>query len=131
VDIAQRVHAGQPVDVTMGYANLIWQRDAIDHVIQCLPHAASPPRIMNVTGRDVVRVRDLAEAFGRRFGRRADVVGEEAPTAWLNNPQRSHALFGAPQTDLAQMIAWVADWIERGGETLGKPTHFENREGNY
>jgi hypothetical protein len=29
------------------------------------------------------------------------------------------------------MIAWIADWICRGGETLGKPTHFEVRDGKY
>lgn len=131
VDIAQRVFAGKPVNIDMGYVNVIWQRDAIDHVIQSLPRAASPPQVINVTGQDILRVRDLAHAFGERFGRQVELAGKEAPTAWLNNPRRAHAWFGAPRTSLDQMIAWIVDWIERGGETLGKPTHFENREGNY
>jgi hypothetical protein len=32
---------------------------------------------------------------------------------------------------LAQMIDWQADWIRRGGASLGKPTHFEARDGKY
>lgn len=131
VDIAQQVFADEPVHVETGYVNVIWQRDAIDHVIQCLPRATSPPTIINVTGKEVLRVRDLAEAFAQRFGRRVRFVGQEAATAWLNNPSRAHRWFGPPQTSLEEMIDGVADWIERGGETLDKPTHFQNREGNY
>ena len=131
VDIAQRVFAGEPVDIATGHVNVIWQRDAIDHVIQCLPHAASPPAVINVTGTPVLRVRDLAGALGRRLARPVELTGQEAPTAWLNNPRWAHEHFGPPQTSLEQMIDSVADWIERGGATLGKPTHFENREGKY
>jgi hypothetical protein len=40
-------------------------------------------------------------------------------------------LLGAPRVALAQMIDWQADWIRRGGESLGKPTHFETRDGKY
>jgi hypothetical protein len=29
------------------------------------------------------------------------------------------------------MVECVAAWLEGSGETLDKPTHFENREGNY
>jgi hypothetical protein len=29
------------------------------------------------------------------------------------------------------MLEWVADWALRGGETLSKPTHFENRGGDF
>ena len=29
------------------------------------------------------------------------------------------------------MIDWVADWVARGGASLGKPTHFETRDGKY
>jgi hypothetical protein len=40
-------------------------------------------------------------------------------------------LFGAPRVALGSMIDWVADWVSRGGESLGKPTHFETRDGRY
>jgi hypothetical protein len=29
------------------------------------------------------------------------------------------------------MAEWIADWVRRGGESLGKPTHFESRDGRY
>ena len=60
-----------------------------------------------------------------------EITGEEAPTAWLSDASKGHALFGEPRTGLEQMIDWVAEWLERGGETLGKPTHFESRNGKY
>src|SRR5690606_5457964 len=50
VDIARRVHGGEPVDVSMGYVNVIWQGDACARAIQCLQHASTPPFILNVTG---------------------------------------------------------------------------------
>jgi len=40
-------------------------------------------------------------------------------------------LFGYPRVGPQQMIAWVADWVRRGGPTLDKPTHFEVRDGNF
>jgi nucleoside-diphosphate-sugar epimerase len=131
VDIGQKVLSGQPINVEMGYVNVIWQRDAVDHIIQCLPHTAAPPFVINVTGGEVVRVREIAEQFASQFGCDVQIEGQEAPTAWLSNASRSHALFGPPATTLAQMIASIAGWLKEGRETLGKPTHFETRDGQY
>jgi nucleoside-diphosphate-sugar epimerase len=131
VDIAQKVLAGEPIDVSMGYANVIWQQDAICHIIASLPLAAAPPCILNITGATIHKIRDLAQAFGRRFGKNVTIVGQEAPTAWLSNPARSHELFGSPQTSTADMIELIATWLENSGSTLGKPTHFEVRDGKY
>ncbi|MEZ6058961.1 MAG: NAD(P)-dependent oxidoreductase [Planctomycetaceae bacterium] len=131
VDIAQAVMAGRPVDLTTGYVNVIWQGDAIAHIVQALPHAAAPPEIFNVTGADVLRVRDLAHAFAVRFGVEAQLTGRESDTAWLNNPAKSHRLFGPPAVSTEQLVDWVADWLKRGSPTLNKPTHFEARDGKY
>jgi hypothetical protein len=30
--------------------------------------------------------------------------------------------------DARQLIEWIADWIMRGGDTLGKATRFEVRD---
>lgn len=131
VDLAQKVLAGQPIDLTTGYVNVIWQGDAIAQTIRSLALASAPPFLLNVTGPVVLRVRDLATSLGEKMGREVAFTGEESPTAWLNNSSKAQQLFGPPEVDLEQMLDWVADWIRRGGEVLGRPTHFEARDGNY
>jgi nucleoside-diphosphate-sugar epimerase len=131
VDLAQRIQAGAPIDVTMGHANMIWQRDANAQAIQCLAHAASPPFVINVTSRETFALRDLAGRVGRQLGKAPVLTGTEAPTAWFSNASRAHALFGPPTVGIDQMIAWVADWVRRGGTTWNKPTHFEVRDGQF
>lgn len=131
VDIAQKVLAEAPVSLDMGYANVIWQGDAIAHIIQSLPRANSPPLVLNVTGAEILRVHDVARGFAERLGKEVRLEGTEAPTAWLSNASRSHQMFGAPKVSLNQMMDWIADWLKRGGPTLNKPTHFEVRSGGY
>ncbi|MBI5282005.1 MAG: NAD(P)-dependent oxidoreductase [Candidatus Solibacter usitatus] len=131
VDIGRKVQEGRPVDLTMGHVNVMWQGDANSVTLRSLAHCASPPFILNLTGEGTLRVRDIAAAFARRFGKEAVLTGEEAPTALLNNAARCHELFGRPGVSAGQMIDWIADWIEEGGRLLNKPTHFENREGKF
>ena len=131
VDLAKDVLAGRPVNVETAHVNVIWQGDAVAHILGCLPLASSPPLVLNVTGADVLRVRDLAARFGRRFGLAVSFSGQEAESAWLNNASRSHELFGKPRISVEQMIEWIVDWVQRGGETLDKPTQFQTRDGNY
>ncbi len=131
VDIAQRVIRRQPVDVSTGYVNVIWQGDAIAYIIQALQLVASPPSILNVTGARKLSVRDIADRFGSNFGVPVSVVGNPAPTAWLSDAAQCHRLFGPPSVDELQLIDWVADWVRAKRPTLDKPTHFETRDGNY
>lgn len=131
VDIAQKVLAGEPVDVSMGHVNIIWQGDAVARAIQSIALADSPPGAINVTGPQTLAVRELAARLGQRLGRAPRLAGAEAPTAWLSDASRSVALWGAPRVTVDQMIDWVASWLETGGQTLGKPTHFEARDGKY
>lgn len=131
VDIAQMVQSGRPVDVTTGYVNVIWQTDAVAHSIQCLDVADSPAVPINITGPEILSVRDLARRFGEALGRPAIISGTEAETAWLNNAALSHRRFGKPLTPISQMIPWIAAWLQQGGETWGKPTGFERRDGRF
>jgi nucleoside-diphosphate-sugar epimerase len=130
VEIAQKVAAGRPVDITMGALNCIWQGDANDMIIRSLELAATPPRVLNLTGPQV-SVREIAERFGRLLGKEPRIEGTEAPTALLSNAALAHRLLGAPATSLEAVISWTADWIRRGGRLLQKPTHFEVRDGRY
>ena len=131
MDVAQKVAAGEPVDVTMGHANVIWQGDASARAIQCLAHTASPPAALNVTGMERVSIRDLAMRFGAKLGRRANIVGAEAPTAWTWDATRSYELLGPPAVSLEEMIDATARWLKLGGRTIGWPTHFEVQDGKF
>jgi len=131
IDVAQKVAAGEPVDVTMGHANVIWQGDACARALQCLEVAASPAVPINITGPEIVAIRDLAEQFGQLLGKTPKITGSEAGQAWLNDASKSFALFGKPSVTLDQMIEWTAAWIQSDGATLGKPTHFEVRSGKF
>ncbi len=130
-DVGAKVFAGEAVDVTMGHVNVIWQGEANEQALRLLAHCTAPASPINVSGPDVVSVRMLATEFGKRFGKMPVVTGKELPTAWLVDTRAAQKLFGAPRVPLSQMIDWQADWICRGGESLGKPTHFETRNGKY
>jgi len=131
VDVAGKVKAGKPVDVTMGHVNVIWQGDACARAIQSLALAKSPALPLNVTGPEVVSVRSLAERFGRLFNKEPIITGTEEDSVWLNNAGESFRLFGYPTVTLDQMVVWTSEWIVRGGTTLGKPTNFEVRDGAF
>lgn len=131
VDIARKVHAGEPVDVTTGYFNCIWQGDANDMILRALALARTPPTVLNLTGPERLSVREVAVRFGELLSRPARIVGTEASTALLSNATRACSLLGRPPTSVQHMIAWTADWIQRGGRLLDKPTHFETRDGQY
>jgi nucleoside-diphosphate-sugar epimerase len=131
VDVAQRVWSGRPVSLAMGYFNALWQGDANAMALGAFAHVASPPFVVNLAGPETLSVRRVAEEFGRLLGRAVAFEGTEAADALLSNGERGHRLFGYPRVTAEQMIAWVAEWVRRGGPMLDKPTHFESRDGRF
>jgi nucleoside-diphosphate-sugar epimerase len=131
VDLARKVYEGQPIDLTMGYANVIWQGDANAHALCALADAKSPPFVINVAGPERLEVRRHSERFAERFGRPAQFVNQPAPNALLNDARQAHVRYGPPRVSLEQLIDWIAAWIQRGGTTWNKPTHFETRDGRF
>jgi len=131
VDIARAVFEGRPVDLRMAMVNVIWQGDANSVCLRSFDYCQSPPRILNLTGPEKLSVREVADRFGRTFGKEPIFSGEESPTALLNNAAECHRLFGSPKVTADELIDWVADWIQRGGRLLNKPTHFQSRDGSF
>jgi nucleoside-diphosphate-sugar epimerase len=131
VDIARKVWAGEPVDVTMGHFNTIWQGDANALSLLTLAHASSPATAFNITGIRTLSVRETALQFGELFGKTPQITGAEAKDALLSNATRSILSLGPPFVSETDLIEWTAAWIQRGGASLGKPTHFESRDGRF
>lgn len=130
-DIAGKVWAGESVDVTTGFVNVIWQGDVCNQALRSLELASSPPDVLNIAGPEILSVRDLALRFGTLMGKPVTFTGEENGIGYLSNAARAAALYGAPTISVDQIVEWTASWIMRGGESLGKPTHFETQDGNY
>ena len=130
-DIGNSVYNGQPIDLGTGHVNVIWQGDVINQSLLCLEHCGCPPNIINMTGPETASVRYIAGQFGRIFDQEVTFINEERPTALLNNASKAARLFGYPAVPLLRMIEWVAHWIELGGASLDKPTHFEVRNGKF
>jgi nucleoside-diphosphate-sugar epimerase len=131
VDLARKVWLGEPIDLAMGHFNVIWQADANAAALCALEKVSSPPLTLNLTGPEQLSVRQVCDELGRRFNKPVSFCGEEGVDALLSNGKLGHTLFGAPRYQAAELIQAVAAWIQRGGEWLGKPTHFESRDGRF
>lgn len=130
-DIAENVYNERPVDLSMGFVNLIWQGDAVDLSLRAFACAEVPASALNITGPETVSVRYLAQRFGELLGKTPVLSNESASDALLGNASRAAGLFGYPQVPLEHVIRWTAGWVASGGRGLGKPTHWEVRDGRY
>lgn len=131
VDLAMKVWTGQPIDLTMGNVNCIWQGDANAMSLRAFEQAASPATCLNVSGPELLSVRRVCQQFGRWMGKKPILEGRETGDALISNGQLGHRLHGYPRVSAQQMLVWIADWVMRGGKSLGKPTHFEARDGTF
>lgn len=131
VDIATKVMTGEPIDLSMGYVNVVWTTDANRVTLRCFGLCATPPDVLNLAGPQVLAVRDLAERFGEALGVEPVFTGEPAPTVLLSDASRCWALFGEPAADVDYMVRRIADWLAAGYQTWNRPTHFQVRNGAF
>jgi nucleoside-diphosphate-sugar epimerase len=132
VDIGRAVFERRPISLSVPYVNVIWQGDANSWCLRSFTHCQSPPFILNITGPETLSVREIAAQFGRHFGVEPILVPKaNNSTALLNDARKANALFGNPSVTPGKMIAWTAGWIQQGGVTLNKPTHFQTRDGRF
>ncbi len=130
-DLAEKIWQDQTIDLTSGCFNCIWQADANEMVLRALSLASAPACAFNLTSAEIYRVRLVAERLGELLGQPPKFAGEESETALLGNTSKLRLILGEPPTSLETMLQWTAAWVKRGGRSLGKPTHFEVRDGRY
>ncbi|QHT71105.1 NAD(P)-dependent oxidoreductase [Rhodocytophaga rosea] len=131
LEIARSVEEQKPIDLTTGNVNVIWQGDANEIAIRALHHCQVPAKLLNVTGPETISIQWLATQFGKLLGKKPVFINEVQPTALLNNASQAHRLFGYPNVSLQQMIELTVMWLKEGGKTLAKPTHFQERTGQF
>ncbi len=130
-DIARKVWAGEPVDISMGWFNTIWQADANAVTLAALAAVQSPPAAINITGADKLRIREVAKEFGRLMNKHVTLTGTEQSTALLNDASSTLKRYGPERVSTPTLIKWINHWVQQGGPTLNKPTHFESRDGKF
>lgn len=130
-DIAIKVYKNKPVDLTVGYFNCIWQGDANNRALLSLELCDSPANPINISGPEIISVKYAAERFGELLNKKVQFEGEPGPANYLTNTTKSIGLFGYPTVPLDTMIKWTAEWIQKGGYSLGIPTHYEVSDGTY
>lgn len=131
VDIARKVASQEPIELTNGWFNCIWQRDANELILRSLDLAKSPAEAWNVTSPGKLSVREVAERLGELLGVAPSFTGNASPTALLSDSSKLCAVLGEPSTPLEAILRWTAHWVKIGGRSLDKPTHFEVRDGRY
>lgn len=131
VDIARQVHEGKPVSLAVPAVNVLWQGDANSYAMRALELCATPPRILNVTGPEVIQVRQAAEFFANRFHRELILEGESKSVVLLSNAAACHAELGPPEVTANDLMEAVASWVESGGEYLNKATKFQITDGKF
>ncbi|MBX3441098.1 MAG: NAD(P)-dependent oxidoreductase [Planctomyces sp.] len=130
-DIAGKVHRGEPIPLATGHFTGVWQGDANELILRAFPLAASPPAVFNLSGDQMLSVRDVAIRLGELLDRAPVFQGTESETAVVSNTSRLAAALGRPRTPIETVLRWTADWVRRGGRSLHRPTHFEVRDGAY
>jgi hypothetical protein len=131
VDIAHAVWRGEPIDVSMGHVNVIWQGDANALALCAFAEVSVPVTRCNVAGPEMLRVREVAQAFGTLFGKSVTFTGFEDSKALLNDGTRMVAKYGPLQRTAPDLYPLIADWIRRDQPQLGKPTHFQATDGVF
>lgn len=130
-DIARKVWREEPINLEMGYVNVIWQGDANAYAIRSLLLCQSPARILNVTGPEKLSLQNLAMNFGERLHKQVHFEGEASFTALLSDAGQCFQDLGKPSVSADQLIDWTVEWIQSGGEALNKPTKFQVRDGKF
>ncbi|MDQ1007074.1 nucleoside-diphosphate-sugar epimerase [Streptomyces sp. V4I23] len=131
VDLARQIAAKEPVDLTTGFANIVWQGYANEVTLRALLHADVPPFVLNLTGPETLSIRKAAMRMAELLGANVTFSSAETGTALLSDASRCHGLFGYPQLAVDALLTATAEWVRSGLPLLDKPTHFQSRDGKF
>lgn len=130
-DIASTILADEPVDLTTGHANVVWQGYANEVTLRAMSHASTDVFRLNLTGPEIISVEKAAQRLAQGLGRDVTFTSTPAPTSLLNDASKCFDLFGYPDVTAGTLMDWQADWLNRGLPTSGKPTKFAVRDGKF
>ncbi|WP_158370882.1 NAD-dependent epimerase/dehydratase family protein [Cellulosimicrobium cellulans] len=130
-DIASTILAGEPVDLTTGHVNVVWQGYANEVTLRAAAHASPDVFTLNLTGPEVLPVERVARRLAAGLGRDVAFTGAPAGTALLNDASRCLDLFGYPDVTAGTLVDWQAQWLAAGLPTSGKPTKWAVRDGRF
>jgi len=105
--------------------------DANDYIARAITLAQSPARILNVTGPEILKVRDLAGRIGELLGKSPQFTGAEGTACLLSDASSCFKALGHPVTSLDEMIASIVPWVASGKPVLNKPTKYEVGDGRF
>jgi len=130
-DIAIKIWNEEPLITGVDFFNIIWQGDVNNYALLSLQKAASPAEVLNITGEDILSVKDVAEEMGVIMNKPVQLVSHGQDNSYLNDASKAHQLFGKPSVSSKELIRMQAEWIMHGGRGLNKPTHFEVDDGKF
>jgi len=130
-DIAKKIWDDEPVVTDCEYFNISWQGDVNNYTLLSLGECTSPANILNITGPEILSVKEVAEEMAEIMGKKAIVEYTGKDRSYLNNAGKSFQLFGKPSVNAKQLIRMQAEWIMQGGRELNIPTHFEVGDGKF
>ncbi len=130
-DVANSILKEEPISLATPCFNFIWQGSANEIALRALLHADSPAKVMNVTGPETVSIRAAALELGQYLGKTPIFEDNLGNDAYLNDASLALETFGYPSVNAKTLLRWQAEWILDGGRSLGKPTHYEVRNGTY
>lgn len=131
VDLALKILQGDPIDLGMAAVNLIWQRDANDYIVRAIDLAQAPAHLLNVTGPEIVMIRELAVQIGVLLNKEPKFAGTEGQACLLSDASHCFDRLGPPDTSLEEMTQMIVSWVVAEKPLLNKPTKYHVRDGAF
>ena len=124
--------AALPYGGGLGWVSMVlvapeWRHQGLATAL--MEHCVVHLRALNAT--PVLDATPAGQPAYARLGVKAQISGQEAPTALLSDTTLAGRLFGYPLVPVGAMLDWVADWVKREQPAHNKPTKFEVRDGAF